>query len=444
MEKLTKNELINYFTSGEKNPENIFIGTEHEKFIFNLKTKKPVEYSEKGVLGIFEILKKNGWNDIREKNNLIGLKKDDHSITLEPGLQIELSGSPQKNIHETCKEVNLYLKELKEACSKLNFGIIGIGFVPNVKFEEVHHLPKKRYEIMRNYMPKVGSLGLEMMHRTAATQVNFDYLSEEDFKIKTKVASCLTPIAISLFSYSPITENKINGYLNYRTHIWQNTDKDRSGLLPFFFETSNSYEQYCDYALDVPMYFAVQDGETIDCSGKSFKDFLNGNLKEVGGRTANIDDWNNHLSTIFTEIRLKKYLEIRCADSCSWSGICSIPAFWTGILYSEKVLKEIFDYVKNWEFLEVQQAYLQASKTGFKTELYGKSLLEHAKFILSLSSKGLEERNYLNSNNDNESIFLKDLFDMTDKGKNLSDLLIEDFDLKYNKDTNKIFDEKAF
>ena len=440
---LSKENLINYFSDGEKKEENFKIGTEHEKFLFNLETKKPVDFSEKGIKGIFNILKQNGWNEIKENDNIIGLKKDNLSITLEPGLQIELSGAPCRNIHETCKEVNLYLKELKQACSKFNIGVIGIGLIPNAKFDEINQLEKKRYTIMRNYMTSAGSLGLDMMHRTAATQVNFDFASEEDFKKKTKVASCLVPIAVSLFSNSPILEGKLNGFVGYRTHIWQHTDFKRSGLIPFFFDRSNSYEQYCDFALNVPMYFASRNDEIFDCAGKDFKNFIQGELSEVN-EEANIEDWANHLSTIFTEVRVKQYLEIRPADSCSWSGICSIPAFWTGILYDEKILNECFEIFKNWKYEEVNEAYIQSAKKGFDAELYGKKMIDHAKFFLNLSKRGLENRDIMNSNNDNESIFLKDLDNFIINKKNLSNKLIDDFNKKYINNLDLIFDEKAF
>jgi glutamate--cysteine ligase len=440
---LSKENLINYFSDGEKKEENLKIGTEHEKFLFNLETKKPVDFSEKGIKGIFNILKQNGWNEIKENDNVIGLKKDNLSITLEPGLQIELSGAPCHNIHETCREVNLYLKELKQACSKFNIGVIGIGLIPNAKFDEINQLEKKRYTIMRNYMTSVGTLGLDMMHRTAATQVNFDFSSEEDFKKKTKVASCLVPIAVSLFSNSPILEGKLNGFVGYRTHIWQHTDSRRSGLIPFFFDNSNSYEQYCDFALGVPLYFVKRNNEIIDCSGKDFNNFINGRLREVHDE-ANIEDWANHLSTIFTEVRVKQYLEIRPADSCSWSGICSIPAFWTGILYNQNILDECFEIFKDWKFKEVNEAYMQSAKKGFDAELYDKKMIDHAKFFLNLSKRGLENRDILNSNNDDESIFLKDLNNFIINKKNLSNKLIDDFNKKYINNLDLIFDEKAF
>ena len=441
---LSKENLINYFKQGEKKSGAFKIGTEHEKFLFDIKTKKPVDFSENGIVGIFNILKENQWTEIKEKENIIGLKKGNLSITLEPGLQIELSGAPCSTIHDTCREVNLYLKELKQACAKLGLGIIGIGFVPNAKINEIHKLKKKRYSIMRDYMPKVGTLGLDMMHRTAATQVNFDFSSEDDFRKKTKVASCLVPVAVSLFSNSPILEGKLNGFIGYRTNIWQHTDDNRSGLIPFFFDKENSYEQYCDYALNVPMYFVNRYDDVIDVSGKNFKDFINGKLKETNHEVANLDDWANHLSTIFTEVRVKQYLEIRPADSCSWSGICSIPAFWTGILYDQNILDECFEICKEWKFKDVNQAYLDAGKKGFEAELYGKSILQYAKSFLELSQKGLQNRKKLNSNNDDESIFLKELFGFVENKKNLSNILIEEFEKKYKNNLDLIFDEKAF
>ncbi|MEK9732690.1 MAG: glutamate--cysteine ligase [Pelagibacteraceae bacterium] len=441
---LTKENLISYFVDGEKDSNSLKIGTEHEKFLFDINTKKPIDFSEKGIQGIFNILKENNWNEIKEGSNIIGLKKKNLSITLEPGLQIELSGAPCDNIHETCQEVNLYLKELKQACSKLNIGILGIGLIPNAKFNEINQLEKKRYKIMRNYMPKVGNLGLDMMHRTAATQVNFDFISEEDFRKKTKVSSCLVPIAVSLFSNSPILEGKINGFIGYRTKIWQHTDPDRSGLIPFFFDKENSYEQYCDFALNVPMYFANLNNKIVDCSGKNFNDFINGELKEVNNEFAKIEDWENHLSTIFTEVRLKQYLEIRPADSCSWSGICSIPAFWTGILYDQNTLDQCYDIFKDWKFEDVNLAYIDVAKNGFNAKLYDKYIYEHAHFFLNLSRKGLEKRNKLNSNNDNESFFLDELDNFVSNKKNLSNILIEEFEKKYKNNINLIFDEKAY
>jgi len=443
--KIDKTDLINFFNSGCKRPENMMIGTEHEKFLFNLKTCKPVNINgpEPNLQSIFEKLKSNNWNVVEEQGVTIGFNKDNLNITFEPGYQIELSGDTQSNIHQTCIEVNSYLKELKNICTSIGVGIIGIGFIPNAKIEEVPKLEKKRYQIMRDYMPNVGSLGLDMMHRTAATQINVDYSSEEDFKKKCKVASCLVPIAATLFSNSPFRDNKLNKFLSNRSYIWQDTDKNRSGLVPFFFE-ENSFEKYCDFALDVPMYFIQREKEIIDCKGLSFKKFLYNNEKKLVKYEATLDDWKNHLSTIFTEVRLKQYLEIRSADSCSWSGICSIPAFWTGLLYDTSVLDEALEYVKYWNFNEVNKAYHEVALRGFKTELDKKSIRTHAEYFLRLSRKGLETRNILNSNNEDESCFLSEIENIITKSQTPSEKLVLRFKKQYNNNLNNLIKNEAF
>ena len=443
--KIDKTDLINFFNSGCKRPENMMIGTEHEKFLFNLKTCKPVNINgpEPNLQSIFEKLKSNNWNVVEEQGVTIGFNKDNLNITFEPGYQIELSGDTQSNIHQTCIEVNSYLKELKNICTSIGVGIIGIGFIPNAKIEEVPKLEKKRYQIMRDYMPNVGSLGLDMMHRTAATQINVDYSSEEDFKKKCKVASCLVPIAATLFSNSPFRDNKLNKFLSNRSYIWQDTDKNRSGLVPFFFE-ENSFEKYCDFALDVPMYFIQREKEIIDCKGLSFKKFLYNNEKKLAKYEATLDDWKNHLSTIFTEVRLKQYLEIRSADSCSWSGICSIPAFWTGLLYDTSVLDEALEYVKYWNFNEVNKAYHEVALRGFKTELDEKSIRTHAEYFLRLSRKGLETRNILNSNNEDESCFLSEIENIITKSQTPSEKLVLRFKKQYNNNLNNLIKNEAF
>ena len=443
--KIDKTDLINFFNNGCKEPENRMIGTEHEKFLFNLTTCKPVNISgpEPNLESIFQKLKANNWNEVKENGVTIGFKKEKLNITFEPGYQIELSGDTQSNIHQTCIEVNSYLKELKNICTSMGVGIIGIGFIPNVKIEEIPKLEKKRYQIMRDYMPNVGTLGLDMMHRTAATQINIDYTSENDFKKKCKVASCIVPIAATLFSNSPFKDNKLNKFLSNRSYIWQDTDKKRSGLLPFFFE-NNSFEKYCDFALDVPMYFIQRGKEIIDCKGLSFKKFLANSEKSLEKYEPTLDDWKNHLSTIFTEVRLKQYLEIRSADSCSWSGICSIPAFWTGILYSDLALDEAFDYVKNWKYEEVNDAYHGFVSKGFKTELDKKNIKKHAEYFLSLSRKGLELRNKLNANNEDESCFLNEIENIINKSETPSEKLASRYKNVYKNNLNNLLKNEAF
>ena len=440
-----KQQLIQYFLEGSKKKDSWRIGTEHEKFLFDLKNKNPIPYDgDISILKIFSELIKNNWTPIKEGKNILGLIKDKKNITLEPGLQFELSGDAVKNIHQTCNEINSYLKELKIVCAKLGIGLLGNGFAPIAKLSDVFKSPKRRYEIMRKYMPSVGKNGLDMMHRTCATQVNLDYLDEADYKKKSKLIAAITPVAVSLFSNSPFKEKELNGYLSYRTHIWQNTDKNRSGIPEFFLQDENSFERYVDFALKVPMYFIIKDGEYIDCAGESFNDFISGKLKNYPNKKPTIKDWENHISTIFTELRLKKYLEIRSADSCSSAGICSIPAFWTGLLYDENSLDQALEYVKNWNYKDIYNAYLEVPKKGFDTEIKNKKIFEHAKKLIEFSALGLKNRKQLNSKGMDENIFLKDIHNFIKDKKSPAQSLIEKYNTRWKQDIFKIFDEEAF
>ncbi len=440
-----KQQLIDYFFQGSKTKDSWRIGTEHEKFLFDIKTKKSIPYEgEVSILKIFSELIKNDWVPVKEGKNILGLVKDKKNITLEPGLQFELSGDAVQNIHQTCNEINSYLKELKIVCAKLGIGLLGNGFAPIAKLTDVFKSPKKRYEIMRKYMPNVGSNGLDMMHRTCATQVNLDYSNEIDYKKKSKLIAAITPVAVSLFSNSPFKENKLNGYLSYRTHIWQDTDKNRSGIPDFFLDNSNSFERYVDFALKVPMYFIIKDDEYIDCTGESFNDFLSGKLKNYPNKKPTLQDWENHVSTIFTELRLKKYLEIRSADSCSSAGICSIPAFWTGLLYDESALEQALEYVKDWNYADVYNAYLEVPKKGFDTEIKNKKIFEHAKKIIDFSALGLKNRKQTNNKGMDENIFLKDIHNFIKDKKSPAQSLIEKYNTRWKHDILKIFDEEAF
>ena len=322
--------------------------------------------------------------------------------------------------------------------------MLGSGFSPNATINEIGKLPKKRYEIMRAYMPKVGSHGLDMMHRTCGTQINLDYKNEEDFKKKTRAATCAIPIALSIFSNSPFTESKLNGFYSYRAFIWQHTDKQRSGLIDFFMGKDNSFERYVDYALNIPMYFVKRDDKIIDVSGENFKEFLKGNLTKLPKIKPTLKDWESHISTIFNEIRLKTYLEIRSADSCSWSGLCSIPAFWTGLLYDEESLNLVLDLTKTWNFSDVNNAYLDAAKLGLKTNLKNKIIFEHAKTFIAIAKKGLRNRAILNKKNNDETIFLNDVEQMIQNQQTPGSILIDKFKGPWKENINKIFDEEAF
>jgi len=440
----SKDVLVKYFLAGCKK-NNLKIGTEHEKFLFNKENKGPISYKGKqSVTQIFLYLKKFGWKEIKEGKNILGLTKHKKNITLEPGLQMELSGVTVKNIHETCAEVRLHLKELTSICDKLNIGLLGNGFNPLLKLGDIKKSPKQRYKIMRKYMPKVGMHGLDMMHRTCSTQVNLDFKNEDDYKKKTKIISKIIPISIALFSNSPFKEGKLNNYLSYRSHIWQNTDKNRSGIPKLFFEKSNSFEKYADYALNVPMYFVIRNKKYFDCTGESFKKFISGNLNNLPRELPTLFDWQNHISTIFTELRLKKYIEIRSADSCSYAGICSTPAFWTGLLYDEKSLNLAEDFTKNWSYDDVINAYYNVPKKGFRTLLKGKEMIFYAKKIIEISFGGLKRRKFLSNKGSDETIYLKDIFNFINLKKNSAEILIGKFKNKWKYNLLKIFDEEAY
>jgi len=443
----SKDNLIKYFLSGCKNFSNRKIGTEHENFLFNKINKKAIPYKgkvKKTVIEIFSQLKKLGWKEIIEGKNIIGLTKKKKNITLEPGLQLELSGVTVKNIHETCSEINSYLKQLKLICDKLNVGILGNGFAPIAKLKDIKKSPKQRYRIMRSYMPNVGMYGLDMMHRTCSTQVNLDFTSEDDYKKKTRVISKIIPLSIVLFSNSPFKEGKLNQYLSYRSYIWQKTDKNRSGIPKLFFDKSNSFERYVDYALDVPMYFVIRNNKYFDCSGESFRKFILGNLKKLPGVFPTLFDWQNHISTIFTELRIKKYIEIRSADSCSYAGICSTSAFWTGLLYDEKTLDLVDNFTKNWTYEEIINAYINAPKKGFRTQFKNKQIIYYAKKILEMSFDGLKRRKILSNKGNDETIYLKDILNFLDLKKNSAEILIDKYKNKWKYNLLKIFDEEAY
>ncbi|WP_395377667.1 glutamate--cysteine ligase [Marinicella sp. W31] len=407
----SKNQLIAYLESGCKPQDKWLVGTEHEKFGFHAASGKPLGYEEKG--GIRDILEglrdQFAWEGIYEGNHLIALKRDGCSITLEPGGQLELSGAPLANVHETCMETNLHLREVKQIAEPLGTAFIGMGFHPLAKRDDIEFMPKGRYEIMRNYMPKVGQLGLDMMKRTCTIQANLDFSSEQDMVKKFRVSLALQPIATALFANSPFTEGKPNGYISYRSHIWTDTDPDRSGILPFVFESGMGFERYVDYMLDVPMYFVHRDDRYIDATGLSFRDFMQGNLKVLPGELPTMKDWEDHLTTAFPEVRLKRYLEMRGADGGPWRRICALPALWVGLFYDQEVLDAAWDMVKNWTIEEHQTLRDQVPKYGLYTSFREGSVRDLALKMLNLSRQGLVKRAIKTSCGKDESVFLEPL-----------------------------------
>ena len=388
-----KDDLINYFESGCK--KDLSIGVENEKFLFDLKSNKRANYEQ--IKNILIYLKKFGWIEINENSNIIGLSKNGQSITLEPGNQIELAGALCKNIHEVCSESFIFQEQLKEAVEKYSLKTLSVGYDPITDLNDVPNNPKKRYNIMTEEMPKNGELSLHMMYQTCGTQINLDYSSESDFKKKFKVISFLTPLTIALFANSALKNNKPSGFLSYRSKVWQSTSR---GGLPKFFLEDMTFEKYCDFALNFPLLFIYKNNKYLPPNGKRLLDIANED-------TTNLDDLKLHLSTIFTELRLKSYIELRSIDACEWDCHCAAPAFFTGIIYEN--LDEIYDLIKNWKINDILNAYSTSHTKGLKTEIDSKSILYWSKIILKMAKDGLKKRNFINKKGNDETVYLKNV-----------------------------------
>ncbi len=445
----SKEDLIKPFQNGEKKPSDFKIGTEHEKFVFHIDTLKPVPFlGESGIENLLLALKKYGWESILEDGNTIGLSRDKSlgggTITLEPAGQLELSGAPLTNIHETFNELDEHRSQISKEGSNLGLGFLGAGLTPDWSFDEMPIMPKSRYQIMKNYMPKKGNLGLDMMFRSTTIQVNLDYSSESDMIKKFKVSLALQPIATALFANSPFLDGNLTGYNSFRSHIWTDTDPDRTGMLPFVFDGEMSYEKYVDYALKVPMYFIYRDGNYLDVSGSSFEDFLNGDLAELPNEKPNIIDWENHLTTIFPEVRLKSFLEMRGADGGSFESVCALSSFWVGLLYDSESLDSSFNLIKDFNIKQLQELRIEVAKNGLHSIIEGIEIQEIAKKVLKLSREGLRNRNILNENGDSEEIFLDPLQKILSSGKSSSDDLIKKFSNNWNKNLVNMYKEYTF
>jgi len=420
-----KEHIIKYFESGIKDTKNFKMGIEHEKFLFNRKTNKRVDYPT--IKKMFSLLNEFGWKPIMEKQNVIGLQKKGKSITLEPGNQIELSGDILNNIHEACSESHDYLFELQQVTKKLDLKIVSSGFDPISMLDEVPNNPKQRYEVMTKDMPEGGALSLDMMYRTCGTQLNLDYNSEEDFIKKFKVINSIVPISIALFANSSIVEKKNSGYMSYRSNVWQETS--RGGLPEAFFDNMN-FEKYADFSINFPLLFIQNNKEYLSGKNYTFLDFMNGKISEVGNRLPTEDDLTTHLSTIFTENRLKKYIELRSMDTCGWDCLCAGPAFNTGILYGN--LDETYELISKWDKNKIINAYLEAPKKGFNTQLMGKDLLHWSSILLNISKKGLEKRDVLNKSNENEAKFLEHLERLIENKTTNADHMLKKFSKNEN------------
>jgi glutamate--cysteine ligase len=407
-----------------------------------------VPYEGRGIEAMLTGLKRFGWRDVREENRhgdmLIGLERDGANISLEPGGQFELSGAPLEDIHQICSETGGHLEEVKAVADELGIGFIGLGFHPTLRRDEIPIMPKGRYDIMRSYMPKVGSLGLDMMLRTCTVQANLDFASEADMVLKFRTSLALQPVATALFAASPFTEGKPNGFLSARANVWTDTDPDRTGMLDFVFADGFGFEAYANYAADVPMYFAKRGGRYVDLSGRSFRAFMAGGLNDLPGDRATMKDWNDHLTTIFPEVRLKTYLEMRGADSGPWSRICALPALWAGVLYEDAALHAAWDLCKHWTAEQHVQLRADSARLGLKAEIAGRTLQDVAKDVLAIARQGLRARNRLSGGLVDETGYLAELESIAESGMTPAERLLERYHGAWGGDVRRVFDEFAY
>jgi len=442
----SRDQLIQSFARGEKPKDAWRIGTEHEKFVYANGDHHAPSYDEpSGIRALLGELEQYGWKPVMEGGKPIAMSGADGSISLEPAGQFELSGAPLENLHETCAETGRHLEQVKAAGEKLGIGFLGLGMWPDKTRAELPTMPKGRYAIMLRHMPRVGSMGLDMMLRTCTIQVNLDYASEADMAKKFRVGLALQPLATALFANSPFTEGKPNGMLSYRSHIWSDTDPHRTGMLPFVFEDGFGYERYAEYALDVPMYFVYREGKYIDAAGLSFRDFLKGELSVLPGEKPTLDDWTDHLSTAFPEVRLKTFLEMRGADGGPWNRICALPALWVGLLYDQGALDAAWDLVKDWTIDERQSLRDAVPKLGLDAPIAGGGKLRDiAGAALDIASSGLSARARLNRAGDNETGFLDPLREIVRSGKVPAQMLLDRYHGVWGGDVSKVYDEATF
>ena len=441
-------QLAEYLAAGCKPKQVWRIGTEHEKFGYCKDTLKPLPYAgERSILTVLEGLRdRHGWDPLVEGGNLIGLTKGGANISLEPGGQLELSGAPLETIHQTCDEVNEHLADVKDIAEKVGVGFIGLGAAPVWTHDQMPMMPKGRYKLMDDYMQRVGTMGQTMMRRTCTVQVNLDFASEADMVQKLRVAIALQPVATALFANSPFFEGKVNGHKSWRARVWRDLDPDRTGMVPFVFEEGFGFEAWVDYALDVPMYFVFRDGEYVDALGMSFRDFLKGELPALPGETPTLSDWADHLTTIFPEARIKKFIEMRGADGGPWRRLCALPAFWVGLMYEQGPLDAAWDLVKGWDAETRDALRVAASVDGLQAEANGVRMHDLAREAVALSEAGLKARACPGSGGlvPDETHFLSALKESLETGKTPADELLDHYHGDWNGDLNRIYPEYSY
>ena len=442
----SRDQLVVPMIKGEKPRERWRIGTEHEKIVYATRDHHAPSYDEPGgIRDLLAGLTEFGWEPIEEGGHVIALGGRDGAVSLEPAGQLELSGAPLDNLHQTCDETGRHLTQVKAIGDRFGLGYLGLGMWPDKRRDELPIMPKGRYAIMLRHMPRVGTLGLDMMLRTCTIQTNLDYASEADMVQKFRVSLALQPLATALFANSPFTEGQPNGFLSYRSHIWSDTDPARTGMLPFVFEDGFGYERYVDYMLDVPMYFVFRDGKYIDAAGQSFRDFLAGKLPALPGELPTLSDWTDHLSTAFPEVRLKSFLEMRGADGGPWDRICALPAFWVGLLYDQAALDAAWDLVKGWDMAGREALRSAVPKLGLDAPLpdrngqTGGTLRDVAGEVLAIARAGLRARARLNGAGDDESGFLAPLDEIVATGKVPAQILLDKFHGEWGGDISRIY-----
>ena len=442
---LTIDDLTAVLAGGCKPKDQWRIGAEHEKFGFVKADLRRPSYDEpSGIRAMLTGLQRFGWTPVEEGGHLIALERGGASVSLEPGGQFELSGAPLEDMHQICDETGRHLMEVKMVADEIGLGFLGLGFDPLWARADIPIMPKGRYDIMRAYMPKVGSLGLDMMLRTCTIQANLDFESEADMVAKFRASLALQPIATALFANSPFTEGKPNGFLSARANVWTDTDPDRTGMLDFVFQDGFGFETYAQYALDTPMYFVKRDGRYIDASGQSFRDFMEGRLPALPGELPTLKDWGDHLTTLFPEVRLKTYLEMRGADGGPWSRICALPALWAGILYEDASLNAAWDLCKHWDVEDHERLRRDVTRLGLKAEVAGRSVRDVAVDMVAIARDGLKSRNRLSGGLVDERGHLAELEEIADSGVTPAERLLELYHGRWEGDPARIYAEFAY
>jgi len=450
----SRDELVAFLASGAKPKRDWRIGTEHEKFGYRLTDTSPMPYDnapgETGatVRAMLEGMARFGWEPVLEAGNVVAMMGNAEtgggSITLEPGGQFELSGAPLETVHQTCDEVHTHLDQVAAVAGDIGAGFIGLGFAPKRRLADTPVMPKGRYTIMKKYMPKVGRRGLDMMFRTATVQVNLDFASEADMVEKYRIALALQPIVTAIFANSPFVDGKPNGVLSNRAAVWLDTDKDRTGMLPFVFEQGFGFEQYTDYALDVPMYFVYRDGAYIDVAGRSFRDFLAGKLHGLEGERPTLDDWESHLTTIFPEARLKRFIEMRGADGGPWRRLCALPALWVGLLYDGAAQAAAWDLVKDWTPEERETLHRQVPATALRTPFRGHTVLDVARDVLAVAHDGLKARAHTDRFGADERGFLAAIEATLEEERTPAEEMLALYNGPWHGDLDRLFAELSY